>query len=66
MCFPVYQVASYRQSYSSKAVAVGVDDDAVADVADGGVAAAAAADVVGGDAVVGAAAAAGVDGRTSR
>ena len=65
MCFPVYQVASYRQSYSSKAVAVGVDDDAVADVADGGVAAAA-ADVVGGDAVVGAAAAAGVDGRTSR
>ena len=65
MCFPVYQVASYRQSYSSKAVAVGVDDDAVADVADGGVGAAA-ADVVGGDAVVGAAAAAGVDGRTSR
>jgi len=65
LCFPVYQVASYRQSYSSKAVAVGVYDDAVADVADGGVAAAA-ADVVGGDAVVGAAAAAGVDGRTSR
>ena len=45
------QVASYRQSYSSKAIAAaGVDDDDdVADVADGGVAVAA-----------------GVDARTSR
>jgi len=56
----VCQVASYRQSCSSKgAAAAGVDDDAVAD----GDVAVAADDV---DAAVGAAAAAGVDGRTSR